>query len=147
MATPKRVSHKYFFTQLSKNIWKVYSILMRKLCKTLFFPDHILPTCEEFDLIRHKFEYKSQLLGNLWLTSGFLCTMNSHSSQVKNCMIFFNKNSIFLQLSHICHRLLLSILQIYLVDIHISIILYSNYKESLIEMLMVLSLLLLLLMF
>ena len=34
----------YFFTQLSKHRWKVYSKLMWKLYKT--FPEHILPTCE-----------------------------------------------------------------------------------------------------
>jgi len=42
----------------------------------------------------------------------------------------FNKNVFILQLSHICHRLLLSVLQIYFVDIHACV--YSSYKESLI---------------
>ena len=36
----------------------------------------------------------------------------------------------FLQLSHICHRFLLSVLQIYFVDIHVCV--YSSYTESLI---------------
>ena len=37
-----------------------------------------------------------------------------------------------MQLSHICHRLLLSVLQIYFVDIVECV--YSSYKESLIMM-------------
>ena len=70
------------------------------------------------------------------------CIMKYHSSQVKNA--FFLQKSIFSQLSHICHIWLLSVLQIYFVDIHNCV--YSNYKESLImSMLMMFSLLLLLL--
>ena len=51
------------------------------------------------------------------------------SSQVKTCKIFITKSHV-LQLSHVCHILLLSVSQIYFVDIHVCV--YSSYKESLI---------------
>ena len=61
--------------------------------------------------------------GKFMIEAGFICTMKSHSSQVKKCMFFIAK-------SHICHRFLLSLFDIYVVDIHVCV--YSSYKESLI---------------
>ena len=42
-------------------------------------------------------------------------------------MIFFKQKSIFLQLSHICHILLLSVVQIYFMDIHVCV--YCSYNR------------------
>jgi len=50
----------------------------------------------------------------------------------------------FIAKSHICHRFLLSLLHIYVVDIHVCV--YSSYKESVIMFILIVLLLLLLMM-
>ena len=58
-----------------------------------------------------------------------LCTRNSHSSQVKNCIILLTKKYVFTIEPHLSQTSIVRIAD-FVVDIHVSV--YSSYKESLI---------------
>ena len=67
---------------------------------------------------------------------GFVCTIESHSSQVKNCMIFLATNYLFKTESHLSQIAIVDIADIFCC--YTCMCLYYSYKESSIMLLLLL---------